>query len=173
MKLKRIKNNLIYILFSLLGGLLLLLYEFRHAINLAYDAGSWDPITEVSKLRFRLFSLTQTFCIIFTVIPGTPIQIIAAISLGRVLAFLACRRNRFETSPSSSFSKDRFQIELYANRASGNRRALSAADKIFHLVHHFSLYDSRLSIWFNRLHSGESENALPALFPADDTRGHA
>lgn len=95
MKLKRIKKTISYIfLFSLLGGLLLLLYEFRHAISLAYDTGSWDPITEKFQSYgfwgFFFVSLTQTFCIIFTVIPGTPIQIIAAISLGRVLAFLAC-----------------------------------------------------------------------------------
>lgn len=94
-KLKRIKKiSSIIFLLALIGGLLLLLYEFRQAISLAVDSGSWDPITDkfasYGFWSFFFVSLTQVFLIILTVIPGTPIQIIAAISLGKVLGFLAC-----------------------------------------------------------------------------------
>lgn len=94
-KIKLIKKILSYVfLLSLLIGFLLLIYEFRNAIILAIKNDTWDPITdkfqEYGFWSFFFVTLTQTLTIILTVIPVTPIQIIAAISLGQVMGFVAC-----------------------------------------------------------------------------------
>lgn len=93
--IKRIKKILSYFfLLIILIGFVLLVLEFRDVIKEAINTGSWKPITDkfASYGFWGIFfvSLTQTFAILLTVIPGTPIQIIAAISLGQVWGFIAC-----------------------------------------------------------------------------------
>ncbi|MGI6767602.1 MAG: VTT domain-containing protein [Bacilli bacterium] len=93
--IKRIKKLFTYFfLLILLSGLVLLVLEFRDVIKEAINTGSWEPITDKFESYgfWGIFfvSLTQTMAILLTFIPGTPIQIIAAISLGQVWGFVAC-----------------------------------------------------------------------------------
>ncbi|NLD25894.1 MAG: hypothetical protein GX661_00885 [Acholeplasmataceae bacterium] len=94
-KIKRLKKILsIIFIILMVASFLLLLYDFRDVIIEAIKIKSWDPI----KQRFADFgfwsiffiSLTQALSILLTVIPGSPIQILAGISIGPVLGFIAC-----------------------------------------------------------------------------------
>jgi uncharacterized membrane protein YdjX (TVP38/TMEM64 family)/1-acyl-sn-glycerol-3-phosphate acyltransferase len=94
-KIKRLKKILsLMFIILMVAGFLLLLYDFKDAILDAIKIKSWDPVqqrfTEYGFWSIFFISLTQALSILLTVIPGSPIQILAGLSIGTALGFLAC-----------------------------------------------------------------------------------
>lgn len=92
---KKVKKVLsIVFIILLLIGFSLLVYDFRNAISESITNKTWDPIQErfVNYGFWSIFfiSLTQALSILLTVFPGSPIQILAGISIGPLFGFIAC-----------------------------------------------------------------------------------